>query len=46
MIRENTIIIFFDNYFATNIFFKKNYFIGDDNHIPNHIKYYIKRILG
>ena len=35
---------FFDNYFSTNIFFKKYYFIGDNNHIPNHIKYYIKKI--
>ena len=34
---------FFDNYFSTNIFFKKYYFIGDNNHIPNHIKYYVKK---
>jgi hypothetical protein len=34
---------FFDNYFATNIFFKKYYFISDIHHLPNHIKYYIKK---
>ena len=34
---------FFDNYFSTNIFFKNYYFLGDNNHYPNHIKYYIKK---
>jgi hypothetical protein len=34
---------FFENYFSTNIFFKNYYFMGDNNHIPNHIKYYIKK---
>jgi phage/plasmid-associated DNA primase len=31
---------FFDNYFETNIFFKKYYVCGDNNHIPNQIIYY------
>ena len=35
---------FFDNYFSTNIFFKNYYVCGDNNHIPNHIKYYIKKV--
>jgi phage/plasmid-associated DNA primase len=35
---------FFDNYFSTNIFFKKYYVCGDNNHNPNHIKFYIKKV--
>jgi hypothetical protein len=34
---------FFENYFSTNIFFKSYYVMGDNNHIANHIKYYIKK---
>ncbi len=34
---------FFENYFSTNIFFKSYYIMGDNNHIANHIKYYIKK---
>ena len=33
----------FNDYFATNIFFKKYYFLGDNNS-PNHINYYIKKV--
>ena len=31
---------FFDNYFETNIFFKKYYVCGDNNNYSNHIIYY------
>lgn len=34
---------FFENYFSTNIFFKNYYFMGDNHHNSNHIKYYIKK---
>ena len=29
----------FDNYFSTNIFFKKYYVISDGSNYPNHISY-------
>ena len=35
---------FFDNYFSTNIFFKKYYLVSDGSNYPNHISYYIKKI--
>jgi phage/plasmid-associated DNA primase len=35
---------FFDNYFSTNIFFKKYYFFSDGSNYPNHIKYYVKKV--
>jgi hypothetical protein len=36
---------FFENYFSTNIFFKNYYFVGDNHHNSNHIKFHIKKEL-